>query len=187
MVDWKDFFYAEKTILSTIRYLVMKPIIAFCLALFAGVAAGQLAAQQTDPHVIYERNCARCHTPHAGDFVAADVVEDETGVLIGRTTDTPVAEYLKRGHGRLPEAEIGILIDQFVAIANAGGLFREKCRICHERAAGLARSELVLRDGDLYGRYTDRDISLFLRTHGRLHTGEIPVIVEMLKRALAVE
>lgn len=49
----------------------------------------------------------------------------------------------------------------------------------------LARRELALRGDRLVGRYTGRDIALFLENHGRLEGPEIETILRMLERQLA--
>ena len=67
----------------------------------------------------------------------------------------------------------------------SGGLFEKKCRICHDRAVKLARTELTIKDGRLVGRYSKRDIATFLAGHGRLTADEVPLIVDMLKRQIA--
>ena len=73
-------------------------------------------------------------------------------------------------------------MDHFAAIQKSGRLFRKKCEICHVRAVDVARDKLILRDGELVGRYTGRDTALFLTNHGRLTAEEILVMVEVLKR-----
>ena len=71
-------------------------------------------------------------------------------------------------------------------IVEAGGVFRDRCLICHDRAVVLARSELALRGDRLVGRYTGRDIAAFLETHGRLEGADIETILRMMKRQLAI-
>lgn len=61
----------------------------------------------------------------------------------------------------------------------------KQCLICHGRAVTLARSQLMLRDGRVVSRYTDRDIGTFLENHGRLEGVQIVTFVQMLERQLA--
>ena len=143
-------------------------------------------AQQTDPHLIYEQNCAACHLPHAGDFVSEKLAATENG-LIGKASGRPVIDYLKAGHGALSDDEIDVLIEQFEFIQGSGRLFKEKCIICHDNAAKFARLKLQLRDDILTGRYTDRDIADFLLQHGRLEPSEVQKMVEVLKRQILVQ
>jgi hypothetical protein len=77
------------------------------------------------------------------------------------------------------------MVAHLAAILEAGGLFREQCLICHDRAVVLARRELVLRGNRLVGRYSGRDIPVFLENHGRLNDSEIVVVLRMLERHLA--
>lgn len=92
---------------------------------------------------------------------------------------------LTRGHGKLSPGEIDVMVAHLASIVGAGGLYREKCFICHRRAVVLARSELVLGNGTFFGRYSNRDIGAFLENHGRPNGPEIATVVGMLKAQLA--
>ena len=161
------------------RFLV---IVAILLA--AGISPA--VAQHINPHILYEQNCARCHAPHAGEFVVATTDFTENG-LVGRMSEEPVRGILEDGHGRLTPVGIDVLMAQFESIQNSGRLFHEKCGICHDNARTLARLELVLRDDEIIGRYSGRDIALFLKSHGRMSGNEAGRMVEVLKRQLSFE
>jgi len=60
------------------------------------------------------------------------------------------------------------------------GLYKLKCRVCHDRPGEYAPRELVIRDGQLQSRYTSRGMSTFLAGHGRLEGKEIARMVRML-------
>jgi len=80
--------------------------------------------------------------------------------------------------------EAKAMVAQLMSIERSGGVFEKKCRICHDRAVRLARTELVIEGGRLVGRYSKRDIVAFLANHGRLIADEVPKIVDMLKRQI---
>ena len=73
---------------------------------------------------------------------------------------------------------------QFAGMLETGFLYQEKCVACHERASTLARLRLFERDGVIEGRYTYRDISEFLRNHGRLTPMEVDTIMKMFHRQM---
>ena len=158
--------------------------LTFLFAVLSSGLAGGAPAQQTDPHAIYENNCGGCHAAHAGEFVTENTVLNSEGKLVGVVSGRSVADFLRRGHGRLTAAEIEILLDHFLSIEQTGRLFLEKCRICHDRAVRLARLKLILQDGELHGRYSGQPTANFLMAHGRLAPEDIPIIIDMLKRQL---
>lgn len=141
------------------------------------------SAQTLDPHVIYESRCAGCHAPHAGDFVLDSLTMDDN-ILVGRKSGHSVEAFLLSGHGRLSPEETAALLDHLLFIQQSGGLFKDKCGICHSRMVDLARTHLIERDGVIYGRYSGRNIPDFLQGHGRLHGDEIPVILSAFQRQL---
>ncbi|MCE8547535.1 hypothetical protein KBY25_17050 [Ruegeria pomeroyi] len=157
------------------------PLLTALLALFLAAPA---RAQSVDPHRLYEERCAGCHLSHAGDFVWQDLALTQEG-LTGQRSGRSVAAMLKAGHGRLTPQEVAILLAHFDMIRASGQLFRQKCRACHVSARDLARHSLILREGELTGRYTDRDIAAFLVGHGRLTPEQVAQMLEVLKRATA--
>ena len=160
----------------------MKRLTVF-LFLIALVAASTASAQETDPHAIYERSCARCHEAHAGDFVH-NRLDLKDGRIISKSSGRDVKTFLDGGHGRLEAAERQRLIDHLIAIRQSGRLFHDKCLTCHDRAAQFARSRLIVKDGVLVGRYSGKKTGEFLRGHGRLSPDEADRMIEVLTRQL---
>lgn len=163
------------------------PVLAVLTLALAFLSNGSAASygQTLDPHVLYEERCAGCHTPHAGDFVPDNLVwrDDQ---IVGRDSGKELRPFLAGGHGRLEPLEVDVMVAHLAAILEAGGLFRENCLMCHDRAVVLARRELVRRGNRLVGRYSGRDIAVFLENHGRLDDSEIAIVLRMLERQLAI-
>ena len=158
---------------------------AFILALaFLLIGRAAPSAQTLDPHELYEGRCAGCHAAHAGDFVPDNLVRRDDRI-VGRDSGKELRPLLAGGHGRLRPLEVDVMVTHLVAILEAGGLYRDRCLVCHDRAVALARGELVFRGDRLVGRYSGRDIAVFLENHGRLKGSEIAVILRMLERQLA--
>ena len=156
-----------------------------CLAALLMTAMGQSAvqAQTIDPHRVYEERCARCHSAHAGNFAWESLRRDD-GRIVGQRSGRPLQPFLAAGHGRLQAAEIEVLMEQLTLILERDALYRHKCRSCHDRSVELARLELIVKEGVLTGRYTDRNIEGFLGYHGRLTEEEVPTMVDVLTRHL---
>lgn len=152
----------------------------FLLAALLAPASAE-RAPSSDLHGLYERHCAQCHPPHAGDF-ARDALERRGGEIVGRASQRAVRAFLTDGHGRLAAADVGAMVTHLAAIVDAGGLFQDKCRICHGRATDFARTRFIVRDGRLTARFTGRDVATFLSRHGRIGGAEIETIVDMLTR-----
>ncbi len=152
-------------------------------ALVAGTAAPSHAEAQ-DPHALYESRCAACHEPHARDF-AKKALDFQNGAVVMRSSGAPLALFLEQHPRGLAPADAAVLIKHFSATLETGFLYQEKCIVCHERASTLARLKLFERDGVIEGRYTYRDISEFLRNHGRLTPMEVETILKMFHRQLA--
>jgi len=150
-------------------------------ALF-GPAAGA-GARADDPHALYERNCAGCHATHAREFVMKSLALRDA-VIVGRQGGEAIGALLARGHGRLAADEVPLMVAHLGAILRAGGLFFRRCAQCHGRGVAFARRDLLERGGRVVGRYSGRDIEVFLGNHGRLNGAEIAVIMEMLQRQL---
>ena len=166
----------KSVLTSLIFYLVM--------ILASGTAAA--FAQSIDPHRIYEQNCSCCHAPHAGDFVHETLVYSDNRI-IGRVSGKDVRAFLEAGHGKLTPDEIASITAQLTVILKSGRIFRQKCLACHDRAVTFARLQLVIRDGELIGRYSKRNIEAFLSGHGRLEPDEVSRMVDVLKRQLETE
>ena len=144
------------------------------------------SAQGGDPHQLYEQRCAGCHVAHAGTFAHESLITSEGGVF-GRNSNEELGAFLRAGHGNLSAKEIETIIEHLISILRSGRLFRKKCRICHDRAVIFARRKLIIKDGELIGRYTKRRIRQFLLNHGRLNADELPVLLDALKRQLTTQ
>jgi hypothetical protein len=143
----------------------------------AGLAFGAAAA---DFHQIFEQRCAGCHG-HAGAFVR-DTVTVVDGVLTGVRSGRAVASSLATHYGGLDPSEIKLFVRVFTRQASSGAFFQERCAICHDRAYELARLRLILRDGQLTGRYSGRDMAAFLPGHARMTPEEAEQMLDALTR-----
>jgi len=123
------------------------------------------AGAAEDFHRLFEERCGTCHG-HAGAFARA-TLEHVDGVLRGRKSGRKVAAFLPGHLGRLTPEQVALFVAVFARQIESGGLFQERCAICHVRARDLARASLVVVEGQLLGRYSGRDIEVFLLGHGR--------------------
>lgn len=153
-------------------------------AAFLAIATPIAAQDASDPHAIYESRCARCHQPHASDLARASLTL-HNGVVVMRSSGAPLELFLDQHPRGLPRTEANMLLRQFGAMLETGFLYQDKCVACHDRASTLARLRLFERNGVLEGRYTHRDISEFLRNHGRLNAQEVDIIMGMFHRQLS--
>lgn len=159
------------------------PSLFSTFVILAVFIAGTTTARSEDPHELYERRCGGCHASHAGDFVRDHLVL-RSGELFGPRSGQRIGAFLETGHGGLRPGEVLTLVTHFTNIGKSAGLFREKCIICHDRAVVFARNRLAVREGELIGRYSKRNIARFLTAHGRLSTSEVSSMVDVLKRQL---
>lgn len=152
-------------------------------ALAAGLSifllAGTAGAADVDPHALFEDRCSGCHG-HAGSF-ARERLQIADGELMRGAAGSPVAPFLAGHMGGQSPDEVAALVDMMTRQLSSHALFEERCRICHDRAHELARLELIVEDGVLRGRYTDRDIADFLLHHGRSTPEEAALLTEMLR------
>jgi cytochrome c2 len=139
--------------------------IAFAAGLLATIlGTAKAPAEAVDFHRLFEQRCGRCHG-HAGDF-AREKLTIVDGVLRGRRPDLML--FLQSHHGPRTTAEAEGFYQLFFRQVEAGGEFKQRCRICHDSASDLVRDRLIVVDGTLRGRYTGNDIRAFLVGHGRL-------------------
>ena len=154
-------------------------VIAFLLCLPPATQA-----QPIDPHALFEEKCGRCHE-HAGTF-AREKLTVTNGEVVGRRSGKPVLKTLASHFGKLSEAEAGLIVDMFRRQILSDGLYKAKCRFCHDPAKKLARQTLILREGQLVGRYSGRSIEDLLSYHGRLGGDEQKTVLDMLTWQLAI-
>lgn len=162
------------TIATAATLAVLLPLLPSCAA----------AQTTSDPHAIYEQRCAQCHEPHARELARQSLQLDNGRVVI-RSSSAPLELFLQRHPRGLAPEDAAALLKHFSAMLKTGFLYQDKCVTCHERASTLARLRLFERDGVIQGRYTYRDISEFLRNHGRLTPMEVETIMKMFHRQLA--
>lgn len=147
-----------------------------------GTAGTLSAADETtgeeDFHVLFEASCTGCHG-HAGDFARQNLVLVE-GVLRGRESGREVAPFLRHHKGGLDAERTARFVAIFTKQVESGGLFQERCGLCHASARGVVRNYLLLRDGELVGRYSRRDIRRFLAEHGRSNEEEAALLYDAL-------
>ena len=141
-------------------------------------------SQPIDPHALFEATCGRCHD-HAGDF-ARETLTVEAGEEVGRQSGKPVLITLASHFGRLSDAEADLIVDMFRRQILSDRLYKAICRFCHDPAKDLARQTLILREGQLFGRYSGRSVEDFLSYHGRLQGDELKTVLDMLARRPAV-
>lgn len=142
------------------------------------VQAADAAAEDEDFHELFEARCMGCHG-HAGDFARQNLVLTD-GVLRGRESGREIAPFLRRHKGGLDAEQTARFVDIFTKQVESGGLFQERCGMCHASARGVVRNYLILRNGELVGRYSLRDIRQFLAEHGRSDAEEAAYFYDAL-------
>jgi hypothetical protein len=131
-----------------------------------------------DPHKLFEEKCGRCHE-HAGTF-AREKLTLENGEVLGLRSGKSVRKMLAGHYGELSNLEVDLILDMFRRQIESGGLFERKCRFCHNPASDFARRTLILRNGQLFGRYSGQSVEDLLTYHGRLEVDEGLLILDML-------
>lgn len=135
-------------------------------------------AGEPDSHARFEALCGECHG-HSGPF-ARDQLEIVDGRLVGRSSGRPVEAFLRRHPGGLSSADIRLFHDVMYRQVQSGGVFAERCAICHGRAVELAATDLIVSDGVLLMRYSGMPVRDILRGHGRLGPEEIEIVYRAL-------
>ena len=135
-------------------------------------------ADEPDSHARFEALCGQCHG-HSGPF-ARDRLEIVDGRLVGRSSGRPVEAFLRRHPGGLSSADIRLFYDAMYRQVQSGGIFAERCAICHGRAVELAATNLIVTDGVLLMRYSGMPVRDILRVHGRLRPEEIEFVYQAL-------
>lgn len=140
-------------------------IIAFALTVFTAISGG---ARADDYPGLYFDRCGRCHGTAEALFDRKAALRD--GKVVGRRSGRDLRVFLGSHFARRDKAEVDAIYAELLRFARDGGRFKQQCAICHVSAESLARESLVLRDGELFGRYSGRRITDFLLGHGRLAT-----------------
>lgn len=133
-----------------------------------------------DLHTLWDRQCGGCHG-HAGEF-ARQWLSLVDGELKGTRIDEDVATFLLRHNGGYAPGEITAIIDMLRAQVATPAIFSELCRECHGTAAQFIREQIVSRDGELYGRYSNRRVAETIRRHGGLDAEQAALMLEALSR-----
>lgn len=154
--------------------------VLFSALAFLVLGFGIARSQTIDPHAVFENRCSRCHTQHAGVFTRKSLTLSPDGQITGRKTQQRIEAFLTGHSGNPSPAEIAALMDMFAIQLRSGGIFEQKCRICHDSAKKLARVKLEMRNGRLMGWIAERDIRDFLKGHGRLDTREVEIMNKLL-------
>lgn len=155
--------------------------LGFLLALVL-LLSGPVPAAMADGieyHTRFEAQCGRCHG-HSGPF-ARDRLEIVDGRLVGRGTVRPVESFLRRHPGGLSEADIEMYRQVMYRQVEAGGVFADRCAVCHGRAVELAAAHLALANDVLLIRYRGIPVEDFLKGHGRLEAREIDIVYRALR------
>ncbi len=161
----------------------IRPLAGLVLILLAGAPSAAAQSDGVDYHRRFESLCGPCHG-HSGPF-ARHSLEIVNGTLVGRTTGVPVQRFLRRHPGGLTQADIARFRDVMHRQVEAGGVFQDRCAICHGRAVELAAANLVFANGDLLIRYSRVPVRGYLANHGRLEPREIEIVHQALLEAVA--
>jgi hypothetical protein len=147
----------------------------------AGLAAWLWAAPPAvalDLHHFWDQRCGGCHG-HAGEF-ARRYLKVDAGKLIGRHHTDNLRLFL--GQHEMSGAIADEICAMLLAQASTPPVYQEKCRSCHQNAADLVCSSLVIEGGAVAGRESGRSLANFLPNHTRLTSEELSVLVETLTR-----
>ncbi len=149
------------------------------IIILAAVFVISSVATATDLHHLWDDRCGDCHG-HSADFAREflNIVDDK---LHGQHSDRDLRLFLS-DHYLAGSDQVDAVYAMLLAQASSQAQFKTKCGGCHEQAAQLARESLLLRDGELYGRHSERPISEFMQRHGRLEADEVAFFVKLLTR-----
>ncbi len=138
------------------------------------------AAKAADIHQLWDQRCGGCHD-HAGSF-ARKFLTVTDGILRGRSDGRDVKVLLATHNGGYSSEDVAAIYSMLLAQTQTPDLFKRKCGDCHATAAQLVREQVVSRDGELYGRYSQRRMADYLPGHGRLSDGENAILLDALAR-----
>ena len=150
------------------------------LSILVALAPWTAMAQGAEWPGLYFEQCGNCHG--SADELLKERAALKDGVLLGRRSGQDIRAFLGRHFGQRSEADVATIYMELLRIAVRGGRFKQQCAICHVSAEELARKSLILRDGELFGRYSGRPIADFLTRHGRLPTQEDAAFFEQVLR-----
>lgn len=149
--------------------------ISLLLGAVTSLGARQASAQNF--HETFEARCMACHG-HAGEF-ARTSLSLSNGKVVG-SRGKELGTFLSTHQGGLSPEEIESFLDVFKMQLQSAGFFRERCLTCHGRAYEFTRLNLIMRGGDLMGRYSGLDVQQFLLGHARMSKGEADAMYSAL-------
>ncbi len=150
------------------------------------IAFGLLAVAMTrqsaalDPNAFWENRCAECHGP-AGPFARTHLHLEDDKLAGRRNRDLERFLALHEAGAAESEAIYAMLLAQI----QTAPAYEQKCAGCHESAAEFAKASLEVRNGVFFGRKRAQPLADILKRHGKLTADEIPVVVDVLTRALS--
>ena len=153
-------------------------VLAFTV--FTAAVQAIVPAAAADTHLMWDRKCGGCHG-HAGPF-ARKSLQVVDGELRGRHHQNDLQNFLQQHNGGYTREDISAITAMLRVQATTPPLFQQKCAGCHSTAAQLVREQVISRDGDLYGRHSNRRIADFLNHHGSLAPDEVPGMLDTLAR-----
>lgn len=140
-----------------------------------GLLLGGFAALNGSPahadnfHDTFEARCTACHG-HAGTF-ARTSLRLRGGKVVG-LNGSDLRAFLTVHQGGLSPEDVEIFLSVFEAQLKSAGFYQQRCKTCHDRAYEFARLNLIIRNGDLMGRYSGHDVRQFLLGHARMTQAE---------------
>ncbi len=105
--------------------------------------------------------------------------------FLGRASGRELGELLITHNGGYSSEDIAAIRRMLVAQVQTPPLFQDQCSRCHDSAAELIRDQVVVRDGDLWGRASGQRLAEFMGSHGRLNAEETARILDVLRRVVA--
>lgn len=140
-------------------------------------------APAADLHQLWDQRCGGCHG-HAGQFARTSLTVDG-GVLKGKSDNRDIRVLLDKHNGGYGKDDIAAIYDMLRAQVRTPNVFKAKCGKCHDTAAQLVREQVVVRDGVLYGRYSQHRLADYLPGHGHLSPAETKTLLDALARVEA--
>jgi hypothetical protein len=135
-------------------------------------------ANGPDLHRLWDSRCASCHG-HSGDF-SRKFLTVSNGELQGRHHTYDLRRFLHNHY--LAGNNVDRVYDLLLAQVVSPPRFQQECSRCHETAAQFVREYLVLKDGMLCSRDSERPVSGFLAHHRNLSSQDVDFFMEVLQR-----
>ena len=131
-----------------------------------------------DLHRSWDDRCAECHG-HAGEF-ARKHLRVHDGVLVGHHERRDLRQFMQNHYAA--GADIEAIYEMLLAQASTEARFKSECGGCHAKASDLVRTNVLRRDGMLFGRSSGKPLAMLLRGHGGLREVDVPFFVQLLDR-----